>query len=513
MDNLTSIWGALDMRRKLIVGAATLAVFVAVIFLARGTASRDLALLYSGLESSAAGDVVTALEQQGATYEVRGTSIFVERTQRDVLRMTLAGAGLPANTSQGYELLDTLSGFGTTSQMFDAAYWRAKEGELARTILANPQVRAARVHISVPSRRPFASNQTATAAVTVTTGNGSLNTTQARALRFLVASAVSGLAPKNVSVIDDTGGLIAGNEEGSEKADTLTAELRARAERLLEARVGLGNAVVEVSLETITESESIVERFIDPDSRVAISTEVEERTNSANNAGGNSVTVASNLPEGDAGNTESSSTDESAENRTLTNFEVSETQREVVRVPGGVRRLSVAVLVNDSQIVGADGTVTQTPRTDEELASLKELVASAVGLDEARGDVITLKSMPFQPLPDTGTVASDTPGLPIDIMALAKTSVFALVAIVLALFVVRPILTTRQAPALTTLPEPAALTGTIEDNAQTSALSATEVEASPDAVERLRQMIEERQTETLQVLQDWVDEPDRKETV
>lgn len=96
-------------------------------------AQPSMTLLYSGLEPGAAGEVVQALEQRGVVHEVRGRAIYVESGQRDELRMTLASEGLPQNNSKGYELLDTLSGFGTTAQMFDAAYWRAKEGELART--------------------------------------------------------------------------------------------------------------------------------------------------------------------------------------------------------------------------------------------------------------------------------------------------------------------------------------------------------------------------------------------
>ena len=130
--------------------------------------------------------------------------------QRDSLRMTLAAEGLPANSGAGYELLDGLSGFGTTAQMFDAAYWRAKEGELARTIRANPQIKSARVHIAQAPEMPFQANVPPKASVTVTTAGGGLSTAQARAIRHLVAAAVPGLLPEAVAVIDSVGGLIPG---------------------------------------------------------------------------------------------------------------------------------------------------------------------------------------------------------------------------------------------------------------------------------------------------------------
>ena len=155
MQQLLSIWSNLDMRRRIVVALATAAMFAAVLTVARMATAPSLSLLYSGLESGPAGEVVRALEQRGVVYEVRGGAIFVESGQRDELRMTLASEGLPANNSRGYELLDSLSGFGTTSQMFNAAYWRAKEGELARTIAGSPLIASARVHIANASSSPF----------------------------------------------------------------------------------------------------------------------------------------------------------------------------------------------------------------------------------------------------------------------------------------------------------------------------------------------------------------------
>ena len=154
---------------------------------------------------------------------------------------------------------------------------------------------------------------------------------------------------------------------GEERADNL----RERAERLLAARVGVGNAVVEVSVDTITETEQITERHIDPDSRVAISTDVTETAETSSDSRGGDVTVASNLPDGDAGGTGGASNNENSENRSLTNYEVSQTERQLIRAPGAVRRLTVAVLVNDVTTVDTNGTITTTPRSKEELESLR----------------------------------------------------------------------------------------------------------------------------------------------
>lgn len=529
MGNVNTAWSALDMRRKFIVIGATLAVFAAVLFLARGAATKDMALLYAGLDSAASGDVLTSLDQRGILYDVRGGSIFVPTAERDRLRMTLASEGLPANSAQGYELLDSLSGFGTTSQMFDAAYWRAKEGELARTMLASPHIRAARVHISATSAQPFRREQAPTAAVTVTTANGILAAGQADALRFLVASAVPGLAPPNVAVIDGSGGLISGTDDNalSPDAQERVAELRGRVERLLAARVGHGNAVVEVSVDTVTETESIIERRFDPETRVAISTEVQESTSTSQDTRGGDVTVASNLPEGDAAGNGGNATNENSESRAVTNFEVSETQREIIRAPGAIKRISVAVLVND--VTGADdaGQATVSPRSEEELEDLRLLVASAVGFDAERGDEITIRSMAFMELPELGTEAGggNLPAQPLDMMQLIKTGVLALVALILGLFVVRPVLATNRAttPLLDNSGGQIAPGGTSTDIIEGTAGPANlgkpasaSLDASTgtdDPVHRLRSLIEERREEAIQVLQGWIDEPNTPENV
>ena len=158
MQQILSVWSSLTLQRRVFVTIATLLMFAAILGVSRLATTPNMALLYSGLEQGAAGEVVARLEQSGIPFEVRGGAIYVPQAQRDQLRMTLARDGIPANGSAGYELLDSLSGFGTTSQMFDAAYWRAKEGELSRTISASPWIRSARVHIATPSSRAFARN-------------------------------------------------------------------------------------------------------------------------------------------------------------------------------------------------------------------------------------------------------------------------------------------------------------------------------------------------------------------
>jgi flagellar M-ring protein FliF len=535
VQQLIAIWQALDTRRRVIAIGATVATFAAVLLLAGQATKPSMSLLYAGLEGGRAGDVVTALDQRGAIYEVRGDAIYVEATKRDALRMTLAADGLPQNSSVGYELLDSLSGFGTTSQMFDAAYWRAKEGELARTIAASGQVRSARVHIANPRSRGFGEPAHPTASVTVTMAGGGLSPAQAKALQYLVASAVAGARPEDVSVIDSAAGLVvSGNDAQSAAAgDDRAAELKHNVERLLEARVGYGNAVVEVSVDTVTESEAITERRFDPQNRVAISTDTQESSNSANDTKPGSVTVASNLPQGDAGAAGGQSQSQKSETRERVNFEVSETKREVVRAPGDIRRLTVAVLVDGIQTASDTGEPVFSPRPDDELAALRELVESAVGFNAERGDVITLKSMALEQLGVDGTAppTSVLDRFGVDVMSLLQLAVLAIVSLVLGLFVLRPILKQPSArlpelaPPLKGAAQSSALDGEIDEGdfqpgpmavvgglnpagSLPALASGGMQDAEPDdPVSRLRRLIDERQDETVEVLRSWMDGP------
>lgn len=548
------------MRKRITVVVATVAMFAAILGISHMASRPSMSLLYAGLESGAAGEVVKALEARSANYDVRGGAIYVDASQRDSLRMTLASDGLPSNSSKGYELLDGLSGFGTTSQMFDAAYWRAKEGELARTIVNSPFVQRARVHIAQSVQQGLRRRARPTGSVTLTTVNGKLSGSQAKAFKFLVASAVPGMAPEDVSIIDSRGGLItAGDDsENTQSAQgNRSEELKTNIQRLLEARVGIGNAVVELSLETATERESILQKTFDPDGRVAISTEVQENTSTSSDSGNSGVSVASNLPDGDAASGNSSSSAKNSETRERINYEVSETTREVIRNPGATKRITVAVLVDGLRTTDDAGAVVWSPRSEEELNSLRDLVASAIGFDEARGDTITIKTMEFEALPEEGTEATSPflPGMAFDLMSVIQLVALSIVALILGLFVVRPILANParnddRTPVMNSVPSPQisgprASENSLTAHGDTPAAASTAIQfntdftdmpplngeideggfASPqmsvvsdidfdegeqgtssDPVQRLRSMIEERQSETLEILRGWMEE-------
>lgn len=560
LNTLLEIWNGLDGRRRglLIGGVAALA--VVLVILTRIASQPSYQLLYSGLDAAAAGEVVEAISARGVAHRIEGDQIFVDASQRDELRMALAGEGLPANGPQGYELLDSLSGFGTTSQMFDAAYWRAKEGELSRTILASPSIRAARVHIANPSSDPFQPTNEVTASVAIRPAAGGLAPGHAQALRYLVASSVPGLRPDNVTVVDaDSGQVLGGQGQMTPAADAAgrASQLRQNIERLLAARVGPGNAVVEVSVELETARETILERVIDPESRVIIATETEDMDNATTDGAAAGVTVASNLPDGDGAPGEGSSA-QTTESRERVTFDMSELQREIEREPGDVRRITVAVLLNGVEEVNASGTAETIPRPSAEIEALTELVRSAVGFDETRGDLVTIQSMAF----DAAAIIDLTePGftdrLNLDIGQIIQTALLAIVALAIAFGILRPLLSRApaglnelppleptaglpaplgEAPLGATAlpialaaeaPEPDSETSTDATSAPLPSISqmgdafedalpmmmAGAMSNDPehsledmDPVDRLRLLIQEREEETVQILRSWMNE-------
>ena len=517
MQKLQDYWNERSSQQKAILIGAFLATFLAIFTFAWLANRPSMSMIYGGLDAAQAGDVVAGLERSGVAYEVRGDSIWVEASQRDRLRMELAAEGLPAAGSAGYELLDGMSGFGTTSQMFDAAYWRAKEGELARTILALPNVKSARVHLAVENGRGYRRDMTGNASVTLTTNGQAVTREQAAALKYLVSSGVPGMKPDSVTVIDTQRGIIAASEEetGADRA----ADMKRNVERILEPHVGAGNAIVELNLDLVTETEQLTEQRFDPDQRALISQVTEETSDESNSSGSGAVTAASNLPDGQDSQGDQTQSARS-ENRQQANYEVSRVTREVSRQPGTTRRLTVAVLLNGTPETNADGETTIVPRSEPELQVLRELVASAVGYDETRGDQITVKSLPFAALGENGTLAK--PGFldRLELNSLLRILLIGIFALAVIFVVLRPILKGRSAMPKALLDNSGAggqpLTGTIEPTETLDSASARIIPAEPmkpeplalpsaDPVARLRNMMRERHDESVKVLSGWID--------
>jgi len=444
------VWSGLSPQRQFLAAMSALVLMAMLFVLVRFALKPQTDLLYAGLDPSVAGEVVAKLETLDVVYEVRGNAIYTDRARRDALRLELAKDGLPRQSIQGYELLDELNSFAMTSEMFDTAYWRAKEGELARTMLAMPSVRTARVHFGTLKASGFSKNaQANSASVTVATSGG-LSHSQAKAIQYMTALAVQGLNPDEVAVIDTVQGVVAGPGIDDPAQGTGTAQvelqerLRSEITSLLEARVGRGNARVNVALDISREHLRMSENRYDPEGSVLKSKTSEEVSDTSSGTQA-SVSVASNLPEGDAG-ASGESTAESSQTTESLSYEISSTVRETEVLPGSVTRISIAVLLSD--IVTRDGeTLTRTPREPNELEELHELVSAAAGLNEKRGDKLTLKSLAFDE--PAQLAALEQPGVFAQFLdrylwSLVQALILAVVVIALGVFVLRPLLKPRE---------------------------------------------------------------------
>ena len=460
MFKLAAVWNQMSLSRKAILAGVLVATLIAFSAVMNMASKPRMAFLYGGLDASAAGDVLSALEAMDVEAEVRGEAIYVPENRRDSLRMALARQGLPQQGQPGFELLDELNGFATTSEMFDAAYWRAKEGELARTMLATPGVKSARVHIAVPKSSSFARRRRPpSASATITMSRGRLDMQQATAMRYLIALAVPDMQAEQVAIIDSVNGVIlkpgAGDPVIQAEGDSLDRERRMEADLidLLEARVGPGNARVTVALDIDREHETVSERILDPESRVMMGRETTDVQQSESGGASGAVTVASNLPDGDAGGQTSQSSSSRSETNEQTRFDISEVKRQREKLPGAISKVHVAVLINEA---AAAADAAASPRSDAELQSIRDLVAAAVGFDEARGDLVTVKSMPFHEFAAVET-PEETGGIMLwmqqNVMSILQIVIPAIVVIVLGMFVLKPVLTqdiggAADAPAL-----------------------------------------------------------------
>ena len=439
------------------VAAGILAFFI---YLTSRLATPEMALLYGDLNSQDSGQIVAQLEQANIPYKIGpdGSQIYVPAGQVGRLRLTMAEQGLPNGGSMGYEIFDRSEGLGSTNFVQNLNHLRALEGELGRTIRSIADVKNARVHLVMPRRELFSRDrQEPSASIIVTMdGNRRLDRNQVAAVQHLVAAAVPGLKPRMISIVDNQGSLLArgGSEQDSEPgAGTGNAEeMRAAYERgvtrtieeLLSRSVGPGNVRAEVradmDFDRITENAEIY----DPDGQVVRSTQtVEETSDSLDGGEGAPVTVGNNLPDADLPGLEGGGAQsQSARTEETVNYEISRTVRTHVREAGNVRKLSVAVLVNGSYLEDESGEIVYQPRSEEQLQQFEALVRSAVGFDEERGDTIEVVNMQFFDI-ETEIETSASPLImgftQGEIMRIVELVVLGVVAILILLFVVRPL--------------------------------------------------------------------------
>jgi flagellar M-ring protein FliF len=449
LDGLKSLGAA----RLVAMAAVGLGMIGLLTILALHGGNERMALLYADLDPREAGQIVESLERQHIPNQIGGggTSILVPADQVTRMRVSMAKEGLPSGGSIGYEIFDKGDGLTTSQFQQKIAESRALEGELSRTIRTISGVRAARVHLVLPRREPFArETQEAQASVLVTSvGTGKLDREAVQAIVNLIGGAVPGLRAKNIAVIDSKGNVLARAGEASSPADASAgvAEMRrgievrlARAvEEMLERSLGLGRVRVEATVDMDYDRIQETQERYDPEGQVTRSTQsVTDNTKSSE--ANPSVSVQNNLPNADAGKEGAGSQEQRQEE--TTNFEIGRTVRTLVREQPQIRRLSVAVLVDGADEKDAAGVAKWRARTPEELEQIARIVRSAVGYDTRRGDTVEVVNLPFAT--ETDATAAEKPGLlagtfdKADLMRIGQNVVFGAVALLALLLFVRP---------------------------------------------------------------------------
>ncbi|MEH6728562.1 MAG: flagellar basal-body MS-ring/collar protein FliF, partial [Hyphomicrobiales bacterium] len=321
--------------------------------------------LFTDLSFEDSSAIIEQLESQAVSYDLRaeGAVILVPKDNVLRLRMSLAENGLPSGGSVGYEIFDRGDTLGATSFVQNINRLRALEGELSRTIRALQRVVQARVHLVIPERQLF---QRDTESPTASIGlkvRGDLSNGQIQAIRHLVASAVPGLKPARVSIVDENGQLLANGEDTQaggammgvldEKREAQEARLRHAVEEIVFQVVGDGRARVQVTAELERNRITQTADVFDPDGQVVRSSQSRSEASTASeDLAAAGVTVGNQLPGADeGGDTGSNSQRETSEE--VVNYEISRTTTTEVTEAGRLRKLSVAVLV--------DGVYTQEP--------------------------------------------------------------------------------------------------------------------------------------------------------
>ena len=462
VDSLTNLINRIGLPRIAAMALVAVLMLGFFAFLIMRSQTPNLAPLYSGLSLEDSSAILSELQTLNVPYELRGEgdTILVPRDQITTLRMTLAGDGLPTRGQVGYEIFDQQSTLGATSFVQNINNVRALEGELARTIGSLTRIKGARVHLVLPERELFRRERKDPSASIVLSVRGELSNGEIRAIQHLVASAIEGLTPSRVSIVDDQGNLLASGtgEDGegvmSAQNDERTLgfenRLRTRIEDMLANVVGAGRARVEVAAELDFNRSTTTQEIFDPESQVVRSTQTRE---SENLAGGNNgqVTVANELPGASQNNGAAGVTEQGTSTEEVINYEISKTTQTAVTEAGSVKRLSVAVVVDGTYADDGAGNMTYTPRSADEVAQILTLVRSAVGYSAERGDSVEVVNMQFAERPDLAPIGTDAEtGLldftRDDLMNGAEMAVTLLIALALVFFVMRPLLKKALTP-------------------------------------------------------------------
>jgi len=464
VQNLLEFAKTIGASRIAAMGAVTLALVGFFTFLILRVTAPEMMPLFTNLTLDDSAGIIKQLDREGVAYELRnnGNEILVPKDRVAKLRMELAQSGLPKGGGIGYEIFDKSDALGTTSFVQNINAVRALEGELERTIRTLDSVQDARVHLVIPERPLFSRDKVEPSASIVLRVRGTLEPGQVRAIRHLVATAVNGLRPQRISVVDETGSLLADGADDDPTGSTVVDErqvalenrLRKQVEGIVNSLVGPGHARVQVNADfDFTRITETSDKY-DPDGRVVRSSQTREES-SATTPNNNEVTVGNQIPQAQQNPTQQEANgqprEQSKKTEETVNYEISKTTKTQVTEGGRVKRISVAVVVDGSYSKDDKGNIVYKPRSKEEIDQIAALVRSAIGFDQKRGDQVEVANLrfaepPAQPIVEQTGWLSALHFSKDDIMRAIEMVVMGLLGFAVLLLVVRPLVRRILAP-------------------------------------------------------------------
>jgi len=523
--------------------AVTVALVGFFAFLILRVTAPQMTPLFTDLTFEDSAAIVKDLERQGVPYELRndGAIVMVPKDRVPRLRMKLAESGLPKGGGVGYEIFDKSDALGATTFVQNINHLRALEGELARTIRGLDRVQGARVHLVLPERPLFSRDKAEASASIVLKVRGALEPQQVRAIRHLVASAVNGLKPERVSVVDETGRLLAdgARAEGAvgvgadERQVAFERRLREQIENIVSSVVGPGRARVQITADFDFNRVTQTSEKFDPEGRVLRSSQTREESSAANDNREGQVTVGNELPGAPQRPADANTPREQArKSEEIVNYEISRSTKTEVTEGGRVNRISVAVLVDGSYSKNERGEIAYQPRDKDEIERIAALVRTAIGFDQKRGDQVEIVNLRFAESP-TAAIQEPTGLLAYlqftkdDVMRWIELAVMALLGLVVLLLVVRPLVRRVLAPELAAPPE-AAIAAAIADGDVKGAIAAgataDDIKAVPNqtakmidiaqvqgqvhaqSVQKVGELADRNPNETVSIIRTWLHE-------
>lgn len=454
----------LGAPRLAAMGVVSLGLIGFFVYIIMRMSQPQMALLFSDLTLEDSSQIVKELERRQVRFQLRndGAQVFVPQEQVARVRLQLAESGMPRGGGVGYEIFDKGDALSSTSFVQNMNQLRALEGELARTIRGIERVQSARVHLVLPERALFSRERTEPSASIVLRVRGGLEPQQIRAIRHLVASAVRGLSPQRISIVDEGGRLLAdgaGDASGmmgstiDERKAGQERRLREQVESIIASVVGPGRARVQVAADMDFNRVTQTSDDFDPERRVVRSTQTREEQSTSNEGRDGQVTVGNELPGANqTGPGQNASRESSRKSEETINYEIARTQRTEVVEGGRIKRVSVAVLVDGIYARDPQGNVNYQPRAQEELDRIGALVRSAIGFDQRRGDQVEIVNLRFAEAPQLAAPEAPKPWWMIydftkeDIRYGIELLVLLIVSLLVMLFVVRPLLRRIVAP-------------------------------------------------------------------